>query len=129
MQRHPSDLPLHVDHIDRVVQSLGTTEGCSRCQAASLGNNEQCPKCQMVGRTKIKDQQVSDDDSQATHSPCSCMQFMAAMELMGAPFTAGPSFLSDNAGTSMLLQDLDGELQHSPPAGSKPSLNQVGGLF
>ena len=58
-QMHPSHRPLHVDHNDRVVQSLHTTEGCSRYQAVGLGDSEQCPECQMVGRTRNKDQQPS----------------------------------------------------------------------
>ena len=53
------------------------------------------------------------------HLACSCVQFMAAMELMGAPSTAGPSFLPEFTGTGVLLQDW--------PAGSKPPLSQVGG--
>ena len=49
------------------------------------------------------------------------VQFMAAMELMGAPSAASPSLLPENTGTGVLL--------HSWPAGSKPPPNQVGGPF
>ena len=72
---------------------------------------------------------LSDDDSSYTNSLCSCVQFMAAMELMGAPSAVGPSFLPESTGPSVLLQDLKGELQHTQSVGSKPPLNEVGGPF